>query len=174
MKILLIILAVIAGIIAIVMIAGAALPKNHSVSRAATFKRDRRSVYEVVRNVSAAPQWREGVQKIEVLDDKHFREHSKTGVVTYEIVEDKPPQTFITRIADKNLGYSGSWTHQFDETPEGTRLTITENGEVSNVLFRFMSRFVFGHTASIDAYLKSLERKLTSNDRAVAERAISR
>lgn len=174
MKIVLLVLAVIVAMIAIVLIIGASLSKNHSASRSATFKKDRRAVYDVVRNVSAAPEWREDVQKVEVLDDKHFREHSRMGVVTFEIVDDNPGRTFITRIADTNLGYSGSWTHQFEETPDGTRLTITENGEVMNVFFRFMSRFVFGHTASIDSYLKSLERRLISPDRATAARAISR
>jgi len=30
---------------------------------------------------------------------------------------------------------------------------------VPNVLFRFMSRFVFGHTATMDTYLQALGRK---------------
>ncbi len=161
MKIVLIVLAVIVALIAIVLVIGASLPKNHSVSRSAIFKRDPRAVYDVVRNVSAASEWRDGLQKVEMLDEKHFREHSKNGVVTYEIVEDKPPHTFITRITDKNLGYSGSWTHRFEETKDGTRLTITEDGVVTNLFFRFMSRFIFGHTATIDSYLKSLERRLS-------------
>ena len=37
---------------------------------------------------------------------------------------------------------------------------ITENGEVYNPLFRFMSRFVFGHTATIDKYLEDLGQVL--------------
>jgi len=41
-----------------------------------------------------------------------------------------------------------------------TRLTITEDGEVSNVFFRFMSRFVFGHTATLDSYLAALTKQL--------------
>jgi hypothetical protein len=32
-------------------------------------------------------------------------------------------------------------------------------GEVSNALFRFMSRYIFGHTATLDAYLSSLARR---------------
>jgi hypothetical protein len=33
---------------------------------------------------------------------------------------------------------------------------ITEDGEVYNPIFRFMSRFVFGHTHTMDAYLRAL------------------
>ena len=38
----------------------------------------------------------------------------------------------------------------------GSDLTITEDGEVHNVIFRFMSRFVFGHTATMDTFLNHL------------------
>ena len=41
----------------------------------------------------------------------------------------------------------------------GTRVTIREDGEVSNVLFRFMSRYVFGHTATMDSYLTALAKR---------------
>jgi hypothetical protein len=46
-------------------------------------------------------------------------------------------------------------------TPEngGTRVTIREDGEVSNVIFRFMSRYVFGQTATMDGYLNSLAKR---------------
>ena len=50
-------------------------------------------------------------------------------------------------------------------TPEGsgTRLTITERGEVYNPVFRFMSRFVFGHTASLDRFAESLRAHLSAH-----------
>ena len=66
----------------------------------------------------------------------------------------------VTRILDTDLGYSGSWTYTFAASGEGTLLTITENGEVSNVLFRFMSRYFFSQTATIEAYLTALARRL--------------
>jgi hypothetical protein len=40
---------------------------------------------------------------------------------------------------------------------------ITENGEVYNPIFRFVSRFIMGHTATLDAYLKSLTTALGEN-----------
>jgi hypothetical protein len=39
-------------------------------------------------------------------------------------------------------------------------LTITENGEVYNPLFRFVSRFIIGQTATMDGYIKALNAKL--------------
>ena len=44
----------------------------------------------------------------------------------------------------------------------GTALRITEDGEVYNPLFRFMSQFVFGHHATVDTFLTDLGRKFGS------------
>jgi hypothetical protein len=38
-------------------------------------------------------------------------------------------------------------------------MRITEDGYVSNPLFRFMARFVFGYTSTVDSYMKSLGEK---------------
>ena len=42
---------------------------------------------------------------------------------------------------------------------EGCAVTITESCEVYNPIFRFMSRFVFGHSATIKRYLRDLGKK---------------
>jgi hypothetical protein len=39
-------------------------------------------------------------------------------------------------------------------------LSITENGEVYNPAFRFVSRYIMGHAATVDAYLKAVAPKL--------------
>ena len=39
-------------------------------------------------------------------------------------------------------------------------MTITENGEIYNPLFRFMARFIFGYDGTIRAYMASLEKRL--------------
>ena len=39
-----------------------------------------------------------------------------------------------------------------------TIVRITEDGQVYNPVFRFMSRFVFGHARTMDAYLRALGR----------------
>ena len=78
------------------------------------------------------------------------------GRVTYEMMEDIPNQRIVTRIVDTNLGYSGGWTYNFKHDGDGTLVSITEDADVTNVFFRFMSRFVFGHTATIDKYQADL------------------
>jgi hypothetical protein len=92
--------------------------------------------------------------------DSHtrFRQHSKDGPLVLEIVEARPGTRFVTRIADPGQPFGGSWTFEFTADATGTRVTITEHGEVYNPIFRFISRFVFGHDNTIKNFLSSLQR----------------
>ena len=155
-----------AGVVAfiiVVLIVGALLPREHVASREIVLRRPPSEVYATLREFAAAPTWRPDVERVEMLDDVEgrvrFSEHSKQGVITYEVVQESRPGKLVTRIVDRDLGYFGSWTYLLSPVNEGTRLRITEHGEVPNVLFRFMSRFIFGHTATMDAYLRALARK---------------
>ena len=80
--------------------------------------------------------------------------------IAYEIVETDPPRKLMTRIADKSLPFGGTWTYDLKEAGTGTELTITEDGEVYNPLFGLVSKYIIGHTATIDRYLAALKKKL--------------
>ncbi|HVG22547.1 MAG TPA: SRPBCC family protein [Thermoanaerobaculia bacterium] len=167
MKAIPILVAVVGGIIllvAIVLIIGAALPARHEVSRSVVLRASPEEVYRIVANVENAPTWRRDLKRVELLPDvnghRFFREHGSNGALTYEVMEAQPGRTLVTRIADLDLGYSGSWTYAFAPHPSGTQLTITERGEVSNLLFRFLSRFVFGHATTIETYIKALSARM--------------
>ena len=80
--------------------------------------------------------------------------------ITYEVVESVAPSRWTTRIADPDLPFGGTWTYVITPLPDGgSTLTITEHGDVSNPIYRFVSRFVIGHTATLDKYLHSLAKK---------------
>ena len=149
-----------AGIVALI---GSRLPKTHVASRSILLRQSPQEVYAVVRDFGSAPQWRSDVKQIEVETSPggpiYFREVGKNDTVNYELLEDVPAQRMVTKIRDTDLGYAGQWTYLFAAENGGTRVTIREDGEVSNVLFRFMSRYVFGHTATIDSYLTSLAKR---------------
>ncbi len=163
MKLALIIVACVFIIVAVVLIVGAILPRGHVVSRRIILHRSPDEIYRRVRDFAAAPSWRSDLERVEMIatTDNHvrFREYAKHGAVTYELVEDQPGERMVTRIADLNLGYSGTWTYTFTKEGAGTRVQITEAGEVSNILFRFMSRFVFGQSGTIEKYLIALGKK---------------
>ena len=152
----------VAALAAIVVAVGAMLPKEHVATRSALFKQPADKIFAII---SGPPDWRPDVKSFEALPprDGHpcWREVDKHGDgVTFERLEADPPRRMVTRIADKNLPYGGSWIHELREAPGGTLLRVSEHGEVYNPIFRFMSRFVFGYTASLENYLKALGEKL--------------
>lgn len=153
-------LALLAGVIAVI---GSRLPKAHSASRSMLLHQSPEHVYAVVRDFATAPTWRTDLKRVEVEQQPgglvHFREEGKHGAVNFELAEDVPAKRMVTRILDTDLGYSGKWTYVFTAENGGTRVTITEDGEVSNVMFRFISRYVFGQTATMESYLNSLAKR---------------
>ena len=156
------IIGVIALVFAVMALIGSQLPRAHTASRSIVLRQPRPNVYAVIRDFKSAPAWRTGVKSIEVIETPgqklRFIEHGSDDV-TYEVTEDVPNQRVVTRILNTDLGYSGQWTYELTDEDGGTRVRITEDGDVSNVLFRFMSRYVFGHTSTMDAYLTELAKK---------------
>jgi hypothetical protein len=45
-------------------------------------------------------------------------------------------------------------------TATGSRVTITERGEIYNPIFRFVARFFLGYTATMDAALQALSKRV--------------
>ena len=167
MKTLIVIVIAIVGVVVLVGVVaaliGSTLPKTHTASRSILLHRSPKEVYDVVRDFGSAPSWRSGVKSVEVKTQPDGKvQFSEVGsdTIDYAVDEDVPGQKLVTRILNTDLGYGGKWTYEFiPEGGGGTRVKITEDGEVSNVLFRFMSRYVFGHTATIDTYLTSLAKR---------------
>lgn len=162
-----IVVAVIGGLlllVGIMALIGSRLPKTHVASRSIFLHKSPQDVYAVVRDFASTPKWRADVKQVDVEAPQggpvYFREVAKHGTVNYELIEDVPSRRMVTRIRDTDLGYSGQWTYDLAAENGGTRVTIREDGEVSNVLFRFMSRYIFGQTSTIDTYLRSLGKHL--------------
>jgi Polyketide cyclase / dehydrase and lipid transport len=152
---------ILAAIVAVIVVIGAMLPKGHVATRSASYRRPPEDVWAVI---TGDPRWRSDVQGYHPQQPRNghrtWKELDRRGSgVTFEEVEAIPPQRLVVRIADEKLPFGGAWTYVIVPESGGCTLTITENGEVYNPVFRFVSRFVIGHTASLDAYLNNLRRK---------------
>ena len=160
LRILILVVGVLVALILLLIAIGYALPINHVATREARLAAPPERVFSVLRDVEKFPTWRSDVKSAEVLATTpvlRWRERGDNDI-TFEMETVKAPGKIVTRIVDKRLAFGGSWTYDLSPEGGGTRLVITENGEVYNPLFRFMSRFVFGHTATIDKFLEDLGR----------------
>lgn len=164
MKWALLAIGILAALVAIVALIGVLLPKAHSATRSARFQQSPEAVWRAITDIEAFPSWREGLKSVERLPDRDgrpaWRETDKHGqAISFEIIESDAPRKLVGRIAGPKLPFGGTWTYQVAPAAGGSVLTITENGEIYNPIFRFLARFVFGYTTTIETYLRSLGKK---------------
>ena len=159
------VLAALAALLAVVWIVGMMLPVSHVASGSRVLPRPAADVYRLVSSIEDYPRWWADVSRIEILSrDEHgyptFRQHAGDGPIVMHVTEQQPPTRFVTRIADPEQPFGGTWTFEIEPVGSSARLTITEHGEVYNPLFRFLSRFVFGHSATIESCLSAAQRAM--------------
>lgn len=144
---------------------GYALPRAHVASRAATLPAPPDRVWAALVDVASYPRWRSDVAAVEILPARDgrpaWRERSRRGdAVTYAFERMAPPTRLTATITDPSLPFGGSWEYALEPDARGTRLVVTEYGDVRNPVFRFVSRFFMSPTATMDAFLSSLARQL--------------
>ena len=160
---LLVVLALVAVVVVIAAI-GYLLPQAHVAARTAHYRHAPDAVFDVISRVGDGASWRPDLKRVELLPPEHgrvrFREVGGSGAITFEVAETSRPTKMVTRIADPDQPFGGTWTFELTPDGAGTRLTITEHGEIYNPIFRTLARFVFGYTSTLDAYLAALTREL--------------
>jgi hypothetical protein len=120
---------------------GRGLPIAHVASRSATLTGTPQRVWEVI-------------------NDPGFMRSRGVGDVNTETIESIPPRLLVRRIVGER-DFGGTWTSELAaDAGGGTRLVITENGEVYNAFFRFVSRYIIGHHRTIDSFLAALRKRL--------------
>lgn len=164
MKWILIGAGVIAACVVAIVIVGALLPRDHTAAMTARVSASPEAVWTALTTPTDFPSWRREVKTVDMLapaaTGPSWREHSRNGAITFVVDVAEPPRRLIGRIADKDLQFGGSWEYLIEpDGPSSSRVTIVERGSVYNPIFRFVSRFLMGHTTTIDSYLRALGRR---------------
>ena len=157
----LVVLLTVAGSLAVVAGIGALLPGQHTVTRSSHFRQPPQAIWDVI---AGPPTWRPEVKRYEILAPRNgnrtWREIDSHGnSITYEAIEETPPFRLIVHTVESGLPYGGYWIQELTPDPDGCTLQITEDGEIYNPVYRFMSRFIFGYTGTIDGFFKALHAK---------------
>lgn len=155
------------GIVAV----GWLTPAEHHTIGSTTVPVAPARVWEILTDVAAAPGWRSGLHRVEVMSAPQqplvFREHGDFGALTLGVVESDPPRRLVTRILDENLGFGGTWTYELRPASGGTLVEIREDGRIDNLLFRGMTRLFFGTSTTIASYLGDLATLLGGDGEVV-------
>jgi len=141
MKWIMIAAAAFISLIVLATIVGAMLPRSHVASRTARLRRTPDQVWAAYTQATAASS------------------------VPVDVIESEPPRRMVTRVGKTEKMFGGTWTCIIAPVPDGATITITEDGWVANPFFRFVSRFVIGHHATMDGVLKEMKAKLNDEVR---------
>lgn len=156
----LIVLGSIAALIVVVFGIGMALPVGHSAGVTLYLDAAPEQVFATISEPTSASDWRSDLRQVELLSSAgerlRWREITSSGSLTFVAEESRPPERFVSRIDDPNQPFGGRWIYVLEPRDGGTVVTITEEGEVYNPFFRFMSRFIFGHYATLERYARDL------------------
>ena len=128
-----------AGLVALVTLVaaiGSRLPREHLASRALRVRRTPEETWRALTEATAASS------------------------VPVDVLEHDPPRRMVTRVKETEKNFGGTWTCVVAPVSDGSTLTITEDGWVANPVFRFVSRFVIGHHATLDGVLKQVAAAL--------------
>jgi uncharacterized protein YndB with AHSA1/START domain len=154
----------VAALGAILALVGMALPKGHRAARTVVYPAPPDRVFAAITDFARFPEWRSDVTSVEILGDDgrglRFREEGRQGSVRYRVEQRQPDSKLVTRIDDASLPFGGTWTFDLQTVPEGTALTITEDGEIYNPVFRVLAKVVFSPYATIDTYQADLRKRL--------------
>jgi hypothetical protein len=137
MELVLTVVAVLVALVVIVALVGSRLPAAHSARRSAELSASPDRVWSAI-NLAVRERW---------------------GGVSYEVVESVPPRRLVGKVVGSK-DFGGTWTYEIDTQGNATRLTITEDGWIANPFFRFLSRYVFGYSRTIETYLTNLQQTL--------------
>ena len=157
-------LGALAAFIAAVAVVGVLLPRDHVEARTTTLAASPETVFAAIADVGGYAAWRRSLSAVEVLPavDGRVRwvEVSGGDRVAMEQIAREPPRRLVTRIADPDLPFGGTWTFELSPAGSATRLTITERGEIRHPIFRAAARFVFGYGATMETFLDELRARL--------------
>ena len=153
---------ILGSVLAIGTVVGLTLPESHQEARSARLGAPPTKVFAVITDFANYPAWRSDVNKVELLPDDgkgvRFTEYSpeRPEPIRYRVEEMQAPLRLKVSVDDESLPFGGSWTYVLQPYEDGTSVTITEDGTISNPLFRVIAKLLFSTTDAMDRYLHDL------------------
>ncbi len=114
MKWALIIVGALIGLVVLVALIGAMLPRDHVATMTAVIPAPPDTVWSTLIDVGSYPTWRSDLKRVDVLSQPpalSWREHGSQGSMTFSAEAFEPPRRMIARITDQNLPFGGAWEY---------------------------------------------------------------
>jgi hypothetical protein len=156
------------GLVLLAALAGSMVERHHVASVRVRIAAPPPEVWATVRDFGAWKEWNPAVKGMERLPDRDGKERWRlsdaTGGFPSLVEVSTPPSAgnpgvLRTRIDDPDLPFGGTWTWEVAPDGAGAAVTITEDGEIRNPIFRLLARFVFGYHGTAEKFLGALARR---------------
>lgn len=162
-KLLLVVVGVFVLLIVVVLIIGLLTPADHQASRTLRLKQSPEAIWAAINDHANEPSWREDVASVTSAGERNgkpvWQENYKDGnTLQLMTTESRQPHRMVREIAEEGP-FSGRWEIDVEPIAGGSSVKITEIGKVSNPFFRFVSKYILGHTHQMEKYLTSLAKK---------------
>ena len=162
-KILLVVVGVLVLVVVVVLIVGLLTPADHQASRTLRLKQPPEAVWDAINDHANEPSWRDDMASVTSAGERNgkpvWQENYKDGnTLQLMTTEARPPNRIVREIAEEGP-FSGLWEIDIEPITGGSSVKITEIGKVSNPFFRFVSKYLIGHTYQMEKYLTSLAKK---------------
>jgi hypothetical protein len=147
-----------------VFLGGTMLPEEHVASRTLLTKQSPQVIWDTINDHANEQQWRPDIANVTSLGERegkpvwqeNYKDGNKVALITTEW---KPPTRMVRELTDLEGPFSGRWEIDIQPTQTGSSIKITEVGRVGNPFFRFISKYVIGHTTQMEKYLTNLASK---------------
>lgn len=154
-----ILIVIIVLIILLIVLTGYLLPVKHRASTEVLVNSNSENVWKRITNYQEFPSWRTDIKQVKSINETSWIEVTKNDdELPLTMIRREENQKLITQIDSKDLPFGGNWEFHLKADGERTIVTITENGEVYNPVFRFVSKFIMGHDSNIKTYASDLEK----------------
>jgi len=163
------ILLLLAVVVAGVYVDGAMLPVEHSTTITGVVDAPPAKVFAIITNVADGASWRKSVKSVTVLPQDAGRDHWVEDLGHGETMNFLATRTEPVDVAgvgrrdvllnDPKALYGGTWTYLLapGDSPNQTKLSITEGGFIKPPVYRFVMRHVMGMTANLDQYMADIK-----------------
>lgn len=115
-------------------------------------------IVEVLQDVKAQQRWRKDVAEVTISQNGWTETTARGEKIDFrwkELTHERAELTFSSR-----AGYSGEWVAAFQQTSQGTEISVIETATISNPLTRLISRVFFDPAAFLKTYLSVLKMEV--------------
>jgi uncharacterized protein YndB with AHSA1/START domain len=153
------------GVLALLAGVGCFCRRGYTVARSLRSRRSPEEVWQVISDFAAVPSWHPELKTVERLPDRNghevWRETDRRGYpVQLETIEALAPLRLVRHISDEDGPFSGQWEFDVQPAAQGSRITLTERGQIPNPFFRLMFWAFMTPAFYLEMYLRALATKL--------------